>query len=290
MSETDAGTAITVRLFGGAGNQLFQYAAGRALADHHRCDLIIDNRYVAGSADRGDCFAHFRQARFTRNAALPPAKSGGALRYAIWRKFGRNPRFYRETGLGFDPDFFDQPRGTYLHGYWQSPRYFAPISARLREDLTFTTSLDAENGAMAARIADAAHPVAVHVRRGDYVAGDSYAACSPAFYRCAVDRLAQNAGAPITCFVFSNDPAWARENLMLSHDMVIVDINDETTGHFDMALMARCRDNVIANSTFSWWGAWLNPATTKKVVAPANWFAKEKLKNPDLCPPDWLRL
>lgn len=287
---SDPARAITVRLFGGAGNQLFQYAAGRALADHLGCALALDSRYVAGSRDRGDCFTHFARARFTRDIALPPAKTDGTLRYALWRAFGRAPRFHREKGLGFDPGFFDLPPGTYLHGYWQSPRYFAGIAERLREDLSFTTSLDPPNADMAAHIAQAAVPVALHVRRGDYTAGDSYAACPPDYYRRAAAHLAQSNDRPLTCFVFSNDPAWARQNLALGHETVIVDLNDETTGHFDMALMARCAHNVIANSTFSWWGAWLNPSPAKTVIAPAEWFAKDKLYNPDLCPPDWVRL
>jgi hypothetical protein len=281
---------IVSRLFGGAGNQLFQYAAGRALADHLGCDLVFDARYVAGSRDRGDCFGHFANARFTRDADLPPAKSDGALRYGLWRAFGRNPRFHRERGLGFDPGFFGLPPGTYLHGYWQSERYFAPIAERLRADLAFTTPLDAPNADMAARIAAAPNPVALHVRRGDYGASDTYAACLPGYYRIAATRLHQQLGAPLTCFVFSNDPAWARDNLDLGHDTVIVDLNDEKTGHFDLHLQSLCAHNVIANSTFSWWAAWLNQTPGKIVIAPRNWFADARRDNPDICPPDWIRL
>ena len=281
---------ITSRLFGGAGNQLFQYAAGRALADRLGCDLMIDARYVAGSRDRGDCFTHFAKARLRRDVALPPAKSDGPLRYALWRKFGRSPRFHRERGLGVDPEFFDLPRGTYLHGYWQSEQYFGPDTDTLRRDLTLTTALDAPNAAMAAQIDAAPCPVSFHVRRGDYIAAGAYAACTPDYYRAAADHLATTLGKPLTCFIFSNDPAWARDNLDLGQDQVIVDLNDEATGHFDMALMARCAHHVIANSTFSWWGAWLNPDADKQVVAPRNWFATQALHNPDLIPEQWHRL
>ena len=281
---------IISRLFGGAGNQLFQYAAGRALADHLGCELVLDSRYVAGSADRGDCFDHFAQARFSRDADLPPAKSDGAVRYGLWRTFGRSPRFHRERGLGFDPAFFDLPPDTYLHGYWQSQKYFAPIIDPLRRDLSFTTDLDAANAEMATQIAGAPNPVALHVRRGDYVASGSYAACSPAYYRAATDLLAGKIGTPLTCFVISNDPAWARAHLDLGQETVFVDLNDEKTGHFDLHLMTLCAHNVIANSTFSWWGAWLNDTPGKCVVAPKNWFAKDALSNPDICPDDWLRL
>lgn len=284
------GDRIVTRLFGGAGNQLFQYAAGRALADRLCCDLVIDSRYVAGSADRGDCFGHFTNARFRRDDALPPAKSDGALRYGLWRTFGRNPKFHREDGLAFDPGFFELPTNTYLHGYWQSEKYFAEIAEQLRSDLRFTTPLDDANAKMAAQIASADTPVALHVRRGDYVASGSYAACSPAYYRAAADLLAEKLGSDLTCFVISNDPGWARENLNLGQETVFVDLNDEKTGHFDLHLMSLCAHNVIANSTFSWWGAWLNNHPGKRVVAPKDWFAKDALSNPDICPEDWLRL
>ena len=285
-----ADPAIYTRLFGGAGNQLFQYALGRVLADKLGCELVLDSRYVAGSADRGDCFEHFANARFSRRTdTLPPAKSDGGLRYGLWRLLGGAPKLYREKALGFDPQALAQPTGTYLHGYWQSERYFAEATAQLREDLSFTTKLNAANAKMAQSIATAPTPVSFHVRRGDYLAGDTYAACSPEYYRTAAAHLAGHLG-PITCFVFSNDPAWALDNLDLGFDTAIVDINDETTGHFDLYLQSLCAHHVIANSTFSWWAAWLNRSADKQVVAPKHWFAKPGMDNPDLCPSSWIRL
>jgi len=290
MTETRPSDVITTRLFGGAGNQLFQYAAGRALADHLGCDLMVDARYVSGSRDRGDCFTHFSQARMRRDVALPPAKQDGLAAYALWRLFGRSPRFQRERTLAFDPGFFDLPRGTYLHGYWQSQRYFEPIIDRLRDDLAFTTPLDPANSDMAARIASAACPVSLHVRRGDYTATGAYAHCPPDYYRDGAAHIAAATGADLTCFVFSNDPDWARHNLDLGHETIIVDLNDEATGHYDMHLMSLCAHHVIANSTFSWWGAWLNANPDKVVVAPRDWFATPKLANPDLLPDNWVRV
>ncbi len=281
---------IISRLFGGAGNQLFQYAAGRALADHLGTDLVLDTRYVGKGGDRGDCFDHFTNARFTRDAHLPPAKSDGMLRYSLWRFLGLQPHIYREAALGFDKEFFQTGPGTYLHGYWQSQKYFEPIMGHIQQDLRFTSPLDAENAEMAACIDAAGTSVALHVRRGDYVASGSYAACSPEYYRAAAKMLSEKLGPRLTCFVFSNDPDWAQRNLMLGYETVVVDLNDEKTGHFDMHLMSLCDHNVIANSTFSWWGAWLNANPGKRVVAPRNWFAKEKLNNPDICPDNWVRL
>ncbi|MEQ8899113.1 MAG: alpha-1,2-fucosyltransferase [Roseovarius sp.] len=282
---------IVTRLFGGAGNQMFQYAAGRALADHLETDLALDRRYMVLWDDtRGDCFPHYQNTRFIEAESLPPTKMDSLPRYALWRWFGRNPRFHREGDLAFNEDFFDLPDNTYLHGYWQSPRYFGASADRLRHDLKLTTPLDAANADMADSIVAAPAAVSVHVRRGDYLADGGFAACPPEYYSAAVDHLKQKLGQPLTCFVFSNDPAWARDNLSLGQDTVVVDINDETKGHFDMHLQSHCYHNNIANSTFSWWGAWLNDTPSKIVIAPKNWFAPGKPGNADLCPPDWVRL
>lgn len=282
---------IITRLFGGAGNQLFQYAAGRALADHLGTDLAVDKRYLPlGGKTRADCFLHHKSARFVDNVALPPAKMDGAVKYAAWRALGRNPRFHREEGLGFNADFFDLSDGVYLHGYWQSERYFENIAAQLRGDLRMTTPLDEANAEMAARIGQADGSVSAHVRRGDYVGDGSYAICAPEYYRDGVARIAEETGKAVTVFVFSNDPDWARENLELGAETVIVDINDETKGHFDLHLQTLCDHNIIANSTFSWWGAWLNENPGKRVIAPRDWFGQGKPANPDICPPDWIRL
>ncbi|MEM7074333.1 MAG: alpha-1,2-fucosyltransferase [Pseudomonadota bacterium] len=281
--------AIFVRLFGGTGNQLFQYATGRALADRLECTLVLDARYVATSHDRGDCFSHFGHARFERDRILPPAKTDRPLAYALWRGLGLSPRIFRERGLAYDLRLRDLHPGRYLHGYWQSERYFVLIEDRLRQDLAFTTPLDSANRAMADHIAEARNPVALHVRRGDYVAGSTYAAMTPDYYRAALEHIAYNLGEDLTCFVFSNDPDWVRSTLDIGHPMTVVDINDEATGHFDMHLQSICDHNVIANSTFSWWGAWLNANPDKMVVAPSRWFADPGLANPDLVPQGWIR-
>ena len=282
---------IYARLLGGLGNQMFQYAAGRALADHLGTDLALDRRALGtGRFVRDDGLGHFANLRVTKPAHLPPAKSESPLRYALWRKFGRKPCFHREGGLGFDSSFFDLPDHTYLHGYWQSERYFGGDHTRLRHELTLTTPLGPENQKMAARIKATAMPVSLHVRRGDYAASGAYAACGPAYYRDAVGAIAKQSGAPLTVFVFSNDPNWARTHLDLGVETVVVDINGEGDGHFDLHLQSLCAHHVIANSTFSWWGAWLNPSPDKIVVAPKDWFAPGQPQNPDICPDRWLRL
>ncbi|MEO0751539.1 MAG: alpha-1,2-fucosyltransferase [Pseudomonadota bacterium] len=282
---------IITRLFGGAGNQLFQYAAGRMLADHLGTDLALDRRYMRiWDETRADCFSNYKHTRFVEKTGLPPSKFEGPLRYNAWRLFGRTPRFRRENGLGYNADFFDLPDDSYLHGYWQSERYFHHAADRIRAELRLTEPLDEANQAMVARIQASGCAVSVHVRRGDYLGDGGFAACPPEYYAAAVARLSEEVAQPLTCFVFSNDPGWARDHLSLGAETVVVDINDETQGHFDMHLQSLCAHNIIANSTFSWWGAWLNKTSDKQVIAPKTWFAPGKPANPDICPDSWIRL
>ncbi len=282
---------IVTRLFGGAGNQMFQYAAGRALADRLETDLALDTRYmVLWGEERGICFPHYEKTRFIDAGRLPPSKFDGMLKYGLWRWFGRYPRFHREKGLGYSIHFVDLPDNTYLHGYWQSERYFGLSADRIRDEFQLTTPLNPGTREMAARIAEAPVSVSVHVRRGDYVDDGGFAACPPSYYKDAIAYLAANLDQPMTCFVFSNDPAWARDHLKLGQETVVVDINGEHEGHFDMHLQSLCDHNIIANSTFSWWGAWLNTNPEKFVVAPLRWFAPGKPANPDICPQGWVRL
>ena len=282
---------IITRLFGGAGNQLFQYAAGRMLADRLGTDLALDRRYMRiWDETRADCFPCYKNTRFVDNVDLPPSKFDGPLRYNLWRFFSSAPRFRREKTLNYNADFFDLPDNSYLHGYWQSERYFEHAADQLRADLTLTEPLDAANAAMVDTISRTEMSVSVHVRRGDYLGDGGFAACPPEYYNAAVARLSEELGKDLTCFVFSNDPGWARDHLRLGAETVVVDINDETKGHFDMHLQSLCAHNIIANSTFSWWAAWLRETPQKRVIAPKTWFAPGKPANADICPARWIRL
>ena len=278
-------------MFGGTGNQLFQYSAGRSLADKLGCDLAIDTRYLK-KLNRANCMPHFANARYLENSSLPPFKRDNLLKYANWRLLPSKPNFHRESAPGFNPDLLRQPAGTYLHGYWQSERYFKDISDKLRNDLTFTTSLTGANADMASMIGSSANPVGVHFRRSDYLGIDAFADCPGDYYASALDHVAVNSRPlpPPTCFVFSDDPDWVAKNVSLGFETVLVDINSIENGHFDLHLQSLCRHNIIANSTFSWWGAWLNPNPDKIVVGPAKWFKNDNLENPDIYPDDWVAL
>ena len=132
--------------------------------------------------------------------------------------------------------------------------------------------------------------VSLHIRRGDYVSNEKYNAahgtCDLAYYARAADFIADRIGTP-TIYAFSDDPTWVAENLKLPYDVRYVDHNSAATNYEDLRLMAACQHHIIANSSFSWWGAWLNPSQDKLVAAPSQWFADPNKVNPDILPLAW---
>lgn len=285
---------IQVHLAGGLGNQLFQYAAGRALALRHDTDLLLDTRSLGRKGPAHSVFGlhHFAiKARIGTAAELPPDRSR-RLAYSLWRGFGRAPQFLRERGLGLNRGVLTAPDGTYLHGYFQSESYFADATHRLRQDLAFADPPKGKNTDWLTRIAADETAVSLHVRRGDYVADAkslrSQGICDAAYYRRAVAALTAQSGKRHVFHVFSDDPEWARANLKLGAEMIVLSHNGPDTPHEDLRLMAACHHHIIANSTFSWWGAWLDPRPDAITVAPAQWFANPTLSNPDILPARWL--
>lgn len=283
---------ITVRLFGGLGNQLFQYAAGRALALTRCVPLQLDARLAPPGSHWAYGLGHFNIAAAPASEdALPPGKDR-KLAYAAWRAAGRSPRLIREKGLGYQPERFEQEGDLYLHGYWQSEKYFKAQEAQLREDLTITTPPGPEDQRFLDLIGNAP-AVSLHLRRGDYVAsaksGATHGTCDAAYYDRALQLVAERMSEAPQIFVFSDDAAWARDNLRFPFETHFVGHNGPDQPHQDLRLMSACQHHVIVNSTFSWWGAWMNPREGKTVVAPKDWFANPKLANPDIIPEGWLR-
>ncbi len=284
---------IYSRLLGGLGNQLFQYATGRALALRRGTELVLDSRAADRAAERfRPALQHFA-VQHQVGMELPPDKTR-PLAYAIWRYGARRPRFLRERGLGFNKTVYQAPDDTYLHGYFQSEKYFRDVTDTIREDLRIVTPPDPPNKKALGEIGAAEVPVSLHVRRGDYVedakGNRMHGTCDEAYYRAALNQVEARAGGEISVFVFSDDPDWARCNLNLDRSIRVFDHNGPEQHYEDLRLMAACQHNVIANSTFSWWGGWLNPNPHKVVMSPARWFADTNVCNPDILPDGWLAI
>jgi hypothetical protein len=293
---------VTVKLLGGLGNQMFQYAAARALADRTGSEMLLDvGDFATYTLRRYELDTLRVRARVqppasvAQTAAAAPGPLARRAKALVQRFFPAWPQgvpVYRERAFTFDPGLLQQRPPVLLEGYWQSEKYFLDAAAAIRRDFTAAAEPDEANRAMLQRMQGTV-AVSLHVRRGDYVTNPTAAAyhgtCSPGYYRQAVDHIAQRCG-PLTLFVFSDDQDWVRANMPFAQPTVHVDCNPPDRGVWDMHLMKHCRHHVLANSSFSWWGAWLNPSPDKMVVAPRRWFTDPAIDTSDLIPATWVRV
>lgn len=285
-------TAIIVGLAGGLGNQMFQYSAGRALASRLGLALWLDLSWYVGRRDR-----HYALAPFGIEATICANKL--PIPEVLKRQFDRVQRRFAATRMGmpifrerhfhFDSRFAELSHPVFLEGYWQSSRYFAEVEADLRREFSIREALPVRCRPVAECIA-ATDAICLHVRRGDYVTNPATAAahmlCSIDYYRQGLDIVTRGLSCP-HAFIFSDDIQWARQNLTSDIPITMVDVNGGGDVHWDLALMARCRRFVIANSSLSWWAAWLGQAADKQVIAPAAWFRDATRKTQDLIPHGW---
>ncbi len=289
---------IIVQIIGGLGNQMFQYAFGKRLAEGLGVPLKLDvsgfrtyqkRRYGLGQLSVATAFASDAEIEMAREGHWPRGRR--LLRRAFPSVPAESSHVVRErTWFVFDPEMLSLPDGTYLEGYWQSEKYFAPIASRLRGEFVVRAPLAGRD----AELADAmggGESVSLHVRRGDYVTDPVSAAmhnvCDEAYYRRCVDHLAGQLRNP-HFFVFSDEPEWARKCLPLPFATTIVDHNGEAQDALDLRLMSLCRHHVIANSSFSWWGAWLDPRPDKIVLMPTQWLRDRRPEmTPDIRPQGW---
>jgi hypothetical protein len=192
----------------------------------------------------------------------------------------------------FDPCIFDKGRNVLLYGFWQNEQYLRGISELLRQELTVRTAADPENAAVA-EVMRTVEGVSVHVRRADYVADSRtlqiHGACSPDYYRAAIRELATSVRDP-HFFVFSDDPSWAQKNLEFEHPVTFVTHNKADRNYEDLRLMTLCRHHIIANSSFSWWGAWLGTNPQRIVIAPKRWINDDTVDTRGLFPDKWRRM
>ncbi len=287
---------ITVRLIGGLGNQMFQYAIGRRLSLEREVPLAVDLGWFGHQA-RGDtprsyelgCFAADASAQKVSLRLPEPSNKAeqvlGKLR-ALMRPV---PDPWRQRGMSFDPSVLAVGSSAHLVGFWQSERFFDSVAPRIRRDFRPIQPPSEEARSLHDSIA-VSRSISVHVRRGDYVtnaaANRFHGTPDRAYYRRALEAIGVE-GAHL--FVFSDDPRWCLANLDLGGPMTVIGGHDRPAAE-DMLLMSACEHHVIANSSFSWWGAWLDPSPKKKVVAPARWTADADTNSQDVYAAGWLRV
>jgi hypothetical protein len=291
---------IVSKLMGGLGNQMFQYAVGRYLSIRNQAPLFLDRSFFhlpAGMhTSRNYELGVFDIAAETAGPnELFPFKwfERSGSRAVVMRALAnlRAVHYLVDPMDRLDDRIFRVQGNVYLHGYWQSEHYFRPIQQIIRKEFEFRSTLTGINYELKKKISNC-NSVSIHVRRGDYLtnpAAQAYYEPTTAYhYQRAVDRIREQDPYP-ELFVFSDDMDWARTNLRFDLPTTYIAHNQGDRSFIDMQLMAACRHNIMANSSFSWWGAWLNDNPEKIVITPANWF-RDRITPPHLLPDRWIRI
>lgn len=276
---------IIIRMTGGLGNQMFQYALylklcsmGREVKFDDITEYELDNARPVMLWAFGLTYPRADQEEINKI-------TDGFLKlsHRIRRKlFGRKSLEYQEKNCNYDPQVL-QRDPAYLTGYFQSEKYFMDVEEQVRRAFTFSEGIwKGQEEEIRRKMQNflgqiqGCESVSVHVRRGDYLEKEEIygGICTVAYYKSAIEYMKRKRKES-RFFLFSNDPEWVREwvnaNYRGDNRFVIIEGTQEETGYLDLFLMSRCKNHIIANSSFSWWGAWLDENPRKRVIAPAKW-------------------
>lgn len=288
---------IIIKLKGGLGNQMFQYAAAKALANHLNTDLKLDLSFYQ---EQKTTYRAYELGCFKLAPQIaPPREIRSLKRSGQWklsnllnRTRSESKCCYKEASLKFDPAFFELSDPTHLEGYFQCEKYFSNSRETLLDEFSFTKPPSKINQELLNQIQNT-NAVALHIRRGDYVkdanANKVHGTCSMAYYQSAIEHMQEHISNP-TFYIFSDEPDWAENNLPIHAPKIIVKHNPPDQGTEDLRLMINCKHSITANSSFSWWGAWLSQSPSKTVVAPKRWFASPTLRDYDITPQTWITI
>lgn len=292
---------VITKLMGGLGNQMFQYAIGRALSLKYEVPLLVDTRFFNYKNDDQstrrnlelDLFnTHFKIAR-QEDLDLFENKT---ILIRVMEKKLSIPAKYKvidEPGHEFHPQILNAGKNVYLNGYWQSEKYFSAIRVELLKDFVPKASINEINKTLSKKVSEC-NSVSVHIRRGDYVTNTSnlsyHGVCSPEYYYNAIAKIREISGNELALFVFTDDAEWVAKEFKPEQKFEIINVNHGSESYWDMYLMSLCSHNIVANSSFSWWGAWLNMSENKIVAAPKEWFASKDINTKDVIPQSWIKL
>jgi hypothetical protein len=288
---------IIVRIIGGLGNQMFQYASGRALAAKYGVPLKLDLRWMSSYKHRD-----FMLNKFPILIETPSWRE--RLKFT-WFPFRRRPFFfytkiirrfnhllYMEASFSYNPYFWKLGPDKFLFGYFQSEKYFKEYESLIRQDFNYQYNPSHYDKEVLQAIQNS-NSVAVQFRRGDYVTNKatsrSIGICSTGYYEKSISYLKTRLG-NIVPLIFSDDIVWCKQNVKYENAVFVQ--RKGGTVLDDMSLATQCKNIILANSTFSWWCAWLNPNPEKIVIAPKQWFKNEELNRNayDLVPDGWIRI
>ena len=289
---------IIVRAWEGLGNQLFQYAFARAISLRTREQIKIDKNHIFGELyEEGNVKRDFALQHF--NITLECANEYDLSKYSFLERKNLLQKvifflsvkriwkysFYEEKKEDFAPDRLMLSRNSYIKGWFQNEKYFAQYRDVLLRELTLKK--DIEIGAELQELLDRENTVSIHKRRGDYKRLGL--ALNTEYYRRAILHIQQYVKNP-HFLVFSNEIDWVKSNMEFPSNTYYVNEKGNLKDYEELMLMSYCKHNIISNSTFSWWGAWLNRNEDKKIITPKRWVFLGINKNFHIAPKRWIRV
>jgi len=296
---------IIVKLIGGLGNQMFQYAVGRRISLHYGFKLKLDlSSFEDGSKNITETPRDYALKYFN-------IKAGIASKLEI-DKFKQNSidiedlkkndltfvlnffkkKYIKENEFNFNSLILSIKNNVYIDGYWQSEDYFKDISNKIKKEISLKKEYLFDDKNILDKISGS-NSISIHIRRGDYVGNSEtnkfHGTCPLSYYKNGIDYIVNNTKEKPHLFIFSDDAEWVKNNL--KGDFQITYVADyKLKDYEELIVMSKCKHNIIANSSFSWWGAWLNENKNKIVVAPSRWFAIEGLDTPERIPGSWHKI
>ena len=289
---------VITKLMGGLGNQMFQYATGRNLSVKLQSELKIDHSFLETDTKGEYTKRHYELDAFNciqTRASEKEIKTIYQLQKTdILSKLNnafsnKTINIFNEKGVRYTAEVEKLSGDIYLNGYWQSEKYFTSIRKFLLKEFSLKHNLNVQAAVLKNRILHDHQSVSIHFRRGDYVnsaAANSYHGTADlAYYHTAISIVKSKINNP-SFYIFSDDINWVKENFKIDNAIYVEGLESQE----DLELIKNCSHNITANSSFSWWGAWLNTNPAKIVIAPKQWFKDSTIDTSDLIPAAWLKI
>ena len=292
---------IITQLIGGLGNQLFQYAVARKIAYERNVSLKLD---VTGFDDYK--LRPYKLRSFNIKAEIASKEEISRIKKSSENQIIKNiyqkidtimpysrKHYIKEPFFPYDPRIEQIIDNVYLEGYWQTEKYFKSIASLIRSEVTLKEEMEGKSSELKETILNDEQSVSIHVRRGDYVTNDLtsqiHGCCSLRYYSKAIQKINGLLGSP-NYYVFSDDVPWTKENLKINNPTIYIENEGPDKDCEELILMSLCRHHIIANSSFSWWGAWLGTNVDKITIAPSRWVNDPSRDMSDIIPEGWIKI
>lgn len=293
-----------VKLMGGLGNQMFQYALGRSLSLKYSKPIILDTRFLDDRTFKNIIFRNYDLDVFNLTSEMSIKSKDIKYAYkesdyrvirkltSLKRRF--NKKYVIEKGFNFNPDVLEMQEGEYFDGYWQSYKYFTKFEDVLRKDFEFSHGLNDKEKLISEEI-KSKNSICINVRRTDFVdnkeTSQHHGVCGMDYFKKSIEIIHNKISKPYF-YIFSDDLKWCNEEfskLKIEYKLI-----DHQYAGFKFSsylrLMAECKHFIIPNSSFAWWACWFNQSKDKIVITPKNWFNTDDIDTSDLIYPHWIRV